>query len=172
MRAVTRALAVAGVGASLLVAGCGRPGTSAAGGSGPSSVPTNHAVTRCVTPKLTSSGYPGPAKTFTITGQDSGKTFCVTAGTSFYVFLHGTSTHLWGPIQPDSSVLARRASGVMELAIGFTGGFFQASRLGTATLTSVRTPCVAKPEAAVASSGRHCSAATLFKVTIVVRGKM
>lgn len=170
MRTVTRFMAMAGIGASLLVAGCGRPGTSSgsAAGTASASSSSQHAV-QCVTPKLHSSGLPGPAKTFTITEKDAGQTYCVTAGTEFYVFLHGTVTSPWGPITPSADVVRHKASGVMSLARGVTGGFFQASKLGTVGLTAYRKPC-AGPTSGTAAP--QCSPKNVFKVTIVVRGKM
>ncbi len=167
MRIVTRFMAVAGIGASLLVAGCGRPGTSSgSGGSGGAASSPSHKTVRCVTPKLGASGLPGPARTFTLSEQDSGKTYCVTAGAEFYVFLHGTAAQPWGPITPSTGAVQHRASGVMSLAIGVTGGFFQATRLGTVTLTSYRKPC-----SGPAGGASQCGPKNVFKVTFVVHGK-
>lgn len=164
MRAMTRAFAIAGIGVSVLIAGCGQQSTSASGQPGTGS--SSRAAVGCVTPKLTQ-----PGKTFTITEKDTGKAFCIVSGTGVFVFLHGTPTHAWTHIQPSSAGLAPRASGVMMLARGVTGGYFVATRLGTVTLTSTRTPCLVA-EKSVSPGGLHCTPGTLFRVTFLVRGKM
>ncbi|MHB1593158.1 MAG: hypothetical protein ACYCO9_22280 [Streptosporangiaceae bacterium] len=164
MRTVTRFMAVAGIGAALLVAGCGRPGTSSGGSAAASS--SSRPAVRCITPQLSASGLPGPARTFTLSERDSGKTYCVTAGTEFYVFLHGTAAQPWGAITPSTGAVQHRASGVMTLALGVTGGFFQATRLGTVTLTSYRKPC-----SGPAGGASQCGPKNVFKVTFVVHGK-
>jgi hypothetical protein len=183
MRRLALIAAVAAIGASVMTAGCGTqqtPGTGQAGSgspdpasSGPAAPAASPSATaapavagKCVTPKLNQ-----PARTFTITNADSGKSFCVLAGTGIYVFLRGTPAHMWMRIQPSSAVIEPRASGVMTLIRGVTGGFFAATRLGVATLSSTIAPCHAAPGKA-APGVRGCSTATIFRVTVLVRGRM
>ncbi len=142
-------MAAAGIAALMIAtAGCGQQ--HAPQGSGRSPAPVD-----CVRPTLT-----GRAKVFSITQQDNGKTYCVTAGTGILVFLRGTLAHKWAPIQPSSGAIAPRPSGLMSLAIGVTGGFFRALHPGKATLTSVRDPCHA--------AGAGCPPGTSFTVTVLV----
>jgi len=188
--------AVAAFGASVVATGCGTqqtPGTGQAGsgssGTAPSATPASTAPTgsapsaaaspalarKCVTPRLNEPRrtftITNPGGTFTITNKDNGDQFCVLAGTGIYVFLHGTPAHMWTRIQPDSPVIQPRASGVMTLMRGVTGGYFVAARLGVATLSSTIAPChVAPVKAAPGAPG--CSTATIFRVTVLVRGRL
>ena len=100
---------------------------------------------------------------FDIGDSDNGKTFCVATGTGIYVFLHSghTQAHLWRGIHSSSGALEGRASGMMTLARGVTGGYFGAARPGTATLTSTRSPCQA--------AGSSFATRLHFKDTVVVR---
>jgi hypothetical protein len=152
------------IGASGLAAGCASsvgPGAAkTAGSSSPSQAapsqagPSGTALTKCVTPKLIA-----PGRTFTISLADNGKSFCVTAGTGAFVFLHGTAAHLWTVIHPSSAALQRRPSGVMALTVGTTGGYFVATQPGVATLTSTRMPC------------QKTCIGQVFRVTLVISGR-
>src|SRR5215472_18700725 len=102
----------------------------------------------------------GPAKRISIGRADNGKTLCVNAGTGMFVFLHGTQSRRWAPLHSSSGALVVKPSGMMSLAVGVTGGYFVAMRAGTATLTSVRSPCHV--------GGSGCPAGTSFKVTVLV----
>ncbi len=142
----------AGIAALIIaMAGCGHQHAPQGGGRSPTPV-------TCVHPTPA-----GRAKIFSITKGDNGKTYCVTVGTGVLVFLHGTLARKWAPIQPSSGVLVARPSGMMSLVVGVTGGFFRALHPGTATLTSVRSPCRA--------FGAGCPAGSSFRVTVLVSGK-
>lgn len=167
MRGMSRGLVVAVLSLGLMAVGCGRVPSGQKTSAQPS--PGGSPSVSCVTPKLTN-----PGRTFTITEKDSGRVFCVVSGTGIYVFLHGTRANPWGPITPSSPGLRRRASGVMTLPVGVTGGYFQAASLGTVKLTSVRRACPS-PSGSPATPGSVapvCGAERLFAVTFVVRGKM
>lgn len=158
MRARALLAAMTAIGIAALSAGCGQLHASGTGSGTPKKL-------GCVTPRLRSD------QTFTISDKDNGKTFCVVAGDRFYVFLHGSLTRKWSPIHPSSAAIAPRPSGVMALAVGVTGGYFQAARTGTATLTSARTPC--KPGLGPQANGPvNCAQHNRFKVTVVIRGTM
>jgi hypothetical protein len=144
---------------TLVIAGCGVKTTPGAAGD-----PTRTPIpTECVTPKLTQ-----PGKTFTITEKDNGKTYCIVAGTSMFVFLHGTPSRMWLPINLSSAVLTPRPSGIFTLARGVRGAYYLAARIGTVTLTSSRLPC----RSAAAAGSTACAPANLFRVTILIRGRM
>lgn len=161
MRARALIAAVAAIGVSALAAGCGQlpaPGATAAGG--------RPAKVGCVTPKLDSS------KTFTITDKNNGEAFCVVAGDHFFVFLHGSLASKWGPIHPSSAAVSPLPSGVMSLAVGVTGGYFEAKRTGTVLMTSIKMPCV-KPGLGPEPAGSvKCLTGGHFKVTLLIRGRM
>lgn len=161
MRARALVAAAVAIGLSALAAGCGQlhaPGAKTAGG--------RPAKVACVTPKL------GSSKTFTITEKNNGEAFCVVSGDRFYVFLHGSLTSKWAPIHPSSAAVSSLPSGMMTLAVGVTGGYFEAKRTGTVTLTSVRMPCV-KPGLGPEPTGAvKCPTGGHFKVTLLIRGRM
>jgi hypothetical protein len=152
------AMAVA-VGA-VMIAGCGVKTVSATVPPGTTRAPVS---SDCVTPKLTQSG-----KTFTITEKDNGKTYCVLAGTSMFVFLHGTPSRMWSHVKASSGALQPRPSGVFSLARGVTGAYYLAARLGHATLESSRLLC----HPAASAGQATCGAESLFRVTILIRGRM
>lgn len=169
------------------------PASPAPGSPAPGSPATGTAG--CLTPKPA-----GPFRAVTITERDNGKSFCVQAGTDIFVLLHGTPARLWGPIRLSSPVLQRRVSGVLALMRGETGGFFTAARLGSATVTSTLAPCPgtspSPPGPSPAGSPRpgppaagspppgspppgspppgspRCTVLILFRVTVLVRGRM
>jgi hypothetical protein len=141
---------------ALVITGCGARTTAA----GP---PGNPVPSRCVTPKLTA-----PGKTFTITEKDSGKTYCVIAGTKMFVFLHSSPSRMWSPIHASSAALQPQPSGIFTLARGVTAAHYLAARLGRTTVESRRVPCHPTTEANHAT----CGAANVFRVTILIRGKM
>lgn len=141
---------------ALVIAGCGVRATA-------DSPPGNPQPTGCVTPRLTQSG-----KTFTITEKDNGKSYCVLAGTSMFVFLHSTPSRMWSHVNASSAVLQPRPSGVFSLARGVTGAYYLAARLGHATLESSRPPC----HPAASASQATCGVKNSFLVTILIRGRM
>jgi hypothetical protein len=161
MRGTSLIATAAAIGVTLLVVSCGQqhaPGSGTAGVA-----PSGSAQARCVTPKLTS-----PGRSFTITDKDNGKSFCVTAGTGVFIFLHGAPVRMWAQIKPSSAAIQPRPSGKMTLARGVTGGYFVATRTGAAFLMSVRTPCHVRTALASAS---HCTVQSEFRVKLVIRGK-
>lgn len=157
--------AMAGAVGALLIAGCGLH--SSPGHEAPGSPPGNPVVAPlagCVTPKLTA-----PARSFDITEKDNGKTYCVVAGTSMFVFLHSAYSNLWSQIRASSSALQPRPSGMMSLARGVTGAYFLASKLGQVTLESHRAPC---HPAAMPSNQGACRGPTVFRVTVRILGRL
>lgn len=150
------ATAVAIAAGTSVLAGCGT--LSSAGGKAPGAPVAARA---CVRPSLA-----GPGKSFAITEQDNGKSYCVVAGTSMFVFLHSDPSRMWSPIHSTSAALQPRPSGVMTLARGVTGAYFFATRLGRATVESSRAPCAA----ASAAGATPCPAQTSFTVTVLVLG--
>jgi len=148
MRGTSLAVATV-VAASALAAGCGQPVSIG------SSVPKLQA--RCVTPRLAASG-----RTFTITEKDNGKSFCISSGTGVFVILHGTPTRMWAHLRPSSAAVQPRPNGRLMLMRGVTGGYFVATRLGTVTLTSSRSPC--------RSGGMQCTEQSFFRVRLMIRG--
>lgn len=154
VRARKTMAAVIGVAA---IAGCGVQATSGPP-TGPAASGGTPGTVTCVTPKLS-----GASKTFRITEKDNGKSYCVVAGTSMFVFLHSSPSHLWSPIRASSAALQPRPSGVFSLALGVTGGYFLAARLGQASLTSHRAACHA--------GQKQCSP-TAFRVTVLIRGTL
>ena len=110
-----------------------------------------------------------PARSFVITEKDNGKSYCVVAGTSMFVFLHSGYSNLWSRIRVSSAALQPRPSGVMSLARGVTGASFLASKLGQATLESHRAPC---HPAAMPSNQGACRGPTAFRVTVRILGRL
>lgn len=104
-----------------------------------------------------------------LTNVDNHGSFCVLRGTGIFVFLHKSTPVAWTLIQSSSAAVERRPSGVMSLARGVTGGFFEAVAVGTANLTSIapRCPVGPRPGKARVHSGR-CPAPLRFKVTVHV----
>jgi hypothetical protein len=134
-------------------------GSNPAGGSpGPATrSPGTPVAARCSWPVVHL-----PGRTITLTNSANGKSVCVRRGTRIYVFLHGSQSRRWAPIEATSPVLTRVPSGVLTLMIGVTGGFFQAKKTGTAELTSTRAPCLQKHAL--------CSRQSSFRVTVQVSG--
>lgn len=166
--------AIAAIAVLLVIgcAGCGLPkgGTAGGGQAPPSTSATAPAMpvgrhVRCVHLMAT----PG-RKTVSLTSADNHGSFCVPRGAGIFVFLHKSTPVAWAPIQSSSAALQRRPSGVMSLARGVTGAFFEATRVGTASLRSFEPRCLIRPragKAAVHSSGR-CPAPLRFEVTVYV----
>jgi hypothetical protein len=148
MRRTAIRLAALMLAGAVVIAGCGTRHEPRAAGRSPVPVP-------CVRPTPE-----GRAKSFTITQKDNGTRYCMTVGTSVFVFLHGSLARKWAPITPSSGAVAARPSGMMSLTVGATGGFFLAMRPGMARLTSVRSPC--------RSAGSGCPPGTSFTVTVLV----
>ncbi|HVB44583.1 MAG TPA: hypothetical protein VNF47_18045 [Streptosporangiaceae bacterium] len=171
MRGTLLGAAALALAASVVTAGCGIPQDSASRSASAGANGRAAAHANCVTPKLSAPVRDFTAPNFTITNKDNGKSFCVQAGTGIFVFLHGTPAVQWTRIQPSSSVLAPKASGVMMLMRGVTGGFFVTAKLGTATLTSTKPPCQASSGSARPGMS-HCTVQTVFRVTVLVLGRM
>jgi hypothetical protein len=92
----------------------------------------------------------------------------VLAGTSMFVFLHGAPSRMWAHVNASSQALQPRPSGVFSLARGVTGAYYLAAKLGHVTLESSRLPC----HPAASASQATCGAKNLFRVTILIRGRM
>jgi hypothetical protein len=103
--------------------------------------------------------------TVSLTNLDNHGSFCVRHGTGIFVFLRQSTPVLWAPIQSSSAVLERRPSGVLALTRGETGGFFEAAKVGQATLRSYEPRCPNGPHPSRAS---RCPAPLRFAVTIDV----
>lgn len=146
-------------------AGQASPGGSASPSRSPSTpaVPVKRQV-RCVHLRTT----PGQ-RTVSLTNVDNHGSFCVLRGTGIFVFLHKSTSVAWALIQSTSAAVERRPSGVMSLARGVTGGFFEAAQAGTANLTSFEPRCPVGPRTGKAGvhSG-HCPAPLRFEVTVHV----
>lgn len=131
------------------------PGSSQGSGA-PGEGPVAKTPVNCVTPVLSQGS-------FTLTEHDNGKTFCVTVGTSFFVFLHGSLAHKWSHPTPSSSDLVSKPSGVFTLPVGVTGGRFEATRTGKVSLVSARAGC---------GQPGQCAGPSSFAVRLVILGKM
>jgi hypothetical protein len=172
MRHTAIATSAAGLAVVALTAGCGvqtlgggagsRHGGSGSPAAAPSSSPGGAPVgsTRCVLPRRGAE-----RTTITLTNADDKKVLCVLPGVGVFVALHGTPKAFWAAVVSSSAALQRRPNGALSLPVGVTGAFFVAVAPGTATLTSTRRPCPAKPpERAVA----RCVQLIRFSVTIKV----
>ena len=104
-------------------------------------------------------------RTVSLTNGDNHGSFCVLLGTGVFVFLRESTPVLWAPIKSSSVALERRPSGVMSLARGETGGFFEAATTGRASLTSYEPRCPSGPHPSRAS---RCPAPLRFAVTVYV----
>jgi hypothetical protein len=187
MRTVPVVAAAVIVGAAI-VSGCGQvhggvvapppPSATSSGGSSGSSGPLSGAsgsgggqVAACH-----GTGSLPRARSLTITAADNGKRYCVPRGTSLAVFLKGTPSRKWAPIQASSDVLKPSANGELALALGVTGASFLAARTGTAVIHSAQPVCAAgvpprktTPGAGTAGSGSmSCTAMLAFRVTVTV----
>jgi hypothetical protein len=159
-------LAAAVIGAAAVLSGCGQqhgtgvgvaapaPSTSTATGPGPSA--------------LCRGGRPATHGRLTITGAESGLSFCVTRGTNVAVFLKsGTPARKWSPIKASGTALRPSANGELALALGVTGASFAAVRPGTAIITSGRPAC-GPGDTASSTGSMSCTAILAFRVTVTV----
>jgi|GEM_PF-5868203 len=142
-------------------------GTLAGGCAGGTSAPARPAPASAgaaATPSTATCATIAPAGVaLTLTDKDNGRTFCVHAGTRVEVLLQGTAAEHWSVVGATGGVLAPAASGKGTLLVGETGGFFDATRTGTAVVDSYRQPCTENaPQAAACDSTHH------FRVTVVV----
>jgi hypothetical protein len=158
-------LAAAVIGAAAVLSGCGQqhPATGPAAPKPPSG--SSSAVS------VACGGRPVAHGKLTITGADSGASFCVTRGTNVTVFLKGTPARKWAPIKASSSVLRPSANGELALALGVTGASFAAARLGTVAITSSRPACgrSSPPGDGAAGTGTlSCQAILAFRATVTV----
>lgn len=161
MRSVRVSATAVIIGVSALTAGCGQPGAAA---SGPASTP---AAVTCGT----AVAVLGPGRTLTLGTADNRRSYCVKRGTGVLIYLRGTATDMWSELTSSSAALRPSANGHLSLALGVTGGYFVASRPGTAVITSARGRCrqASSPSSAPAASGQaSCGPAELFRVTIAV----
>jgi hypothetical protein len=99
----------------------------------------------------------------TITDADNGRVICVSVGTRIEVYLHGSVENPWRPIVASGLPLATAVSGKGTLALGVTGGFFNAVHAGPAGISSARDLC---PSPSAGSAG--CNSLAAFNVTIQV----
>ncbi len=160
MNIVLKMVLLVATGAGLMTAGCGTspapPGGIATGHvTGRSAGPAAATVLACVTPVLESGS-------FSVTERDNGRTYCVTTGSSVYVFLHGTLARGWDPPRATSADLAARPSGMFSLPVGVTAGLFLAVRPGTVSLISARAGC---------GSAGHCTGPSGFRIRLVIRAQ-
>jgi hypothetical protein len=142
-------LLAAAVGLLAGLAGCGRA-ASGPERPGPAGTPTG-------------ASCPASSATVTLTEADNGRAICLAPGTRIEVYLHGSDTAPWSPIQLDGAALRPVASGKGALARDVTGGFFAAERAGTARLSSSRPACPSAPAGAV-----RCGAEQGFQVEVTV----
>jgi hypothetical protein len=90
-----------------------------------------------------------------ITRADNGKTLCARPGTAVLVLLaNAGQIQSTGPLTPRPKILP-------TLIHGETGAAFEASSPGTATITSVISPCGS-------GSGVHCMLLLFFHVTVKI----
>lgn len=120
-------------------------------------------------------GGPGPATTpseptcaassatLTLTEADSGRSFCLAPGTRIEVYLHGTQTAQWSPIQLAGPALRAAVSGKRALARDVTGGFYDATTDGEAQLSSSRPACPTSTPGTM-----RCGAEQSFRVDVIV----
>jgi hypothetical protein len=103
------------------LAGCGQatPGPAT---PGPAGTPTG-------------ASCPASPATVALTEADNGRSICLARGSRIEVYLHGSATAPWSPIQLDGAALRPVASGKGALALGVTGGFFATETAGTARLS-------------------------------------
>lgn len=175
-----RAIAALTVLLVLGCAGCGLQNGATTGHQPPVRHPTRHRTTTPLpshSPKapvnlpvscVHLSSSPGQ-RTVSLTNVDNHGSFCVLRGTGVFVFLRASTAVLWAPIRSNSAALERRPSGVLSLTRGETGGFFEATEVGTATLTSFEPRCPSGPHPGARSGGR-CPAPLRFAVTVHVLG--
>ena len=156
------------IGLAALISGCGqRAGSGAAAPAPAASRPASVAVCRGAQPAK-------HASKLTITAADNGESLCVSRGTNVAVFLKGTPTRKWEPIQASSAVLRSSANGERTLPIGVTGASFAAAQPGTAVITSGRPVCgpAAPPQGSTPGTGGsgtvECGAILAFRVTVTV----
>lgn len=147
------------VAAGLLAAGCGTAqapsgaggtggGTGGGAGAGPAA-----SMVACVSPALRDG-------TFSLSEHDNGRTYCVSVGTKFYVFLHGSLAHRWDGLRPSSADLVSLPSGMFSLPIGVTAGLFRAAHPGTVSLVSTRAGC---------GNAGQCAGPASFRVRLVIQ---
>jgi len=161
------------IAALLMLVGCGlQAGGSAGGPKAPSTSSSAPSATPTATPTVPVTPFhcvrlkASPAlRTVSLTYADNHGSFCVLRGTGVFVFLRESTPVLWAPIKSSSVALERRPSGVMSLARGETGGFFEAAKTGRASLTSYEPRCPSGPHPSRAS---RCPAPLRFAVTVYV----
>jgi len=137
-----------------VLAGCAHG--SAVPGSSPSSARPSAAPAACT-------GDPGTTR-LVLTDADNGARRCLAPAGVVEVYLHGTATDRWSPLQLTGTGLRVAPSGKGALAVGVTAGFYAGTGPGEAQLQAFRSPCTA---ADPASSG--CDGAHLVRITIVLR---
>jgi hypothetical protein len=159
-------LAAAAIGAAAVLSGCGQQHGTGAGAAAPAS--SSSPATGPGPSALCAGGRPAAhGSRLTITGADSGSSFCVTRGTNVTVFLKGTPARKWSPIKASGSALRPSANGELALALGVTGASFAAVQPGTAIITSGRPAC-GPGETASGTGSMSCNAILAFRVTVTV----
>ena len=158
-------LSAVAIGAAAVLSGCGQQHGTGAGAAPPA--PSSSATAGPGPSALCAGGRPARHARLTITGADSGSSFCVTRGTNVTVFLKGTPARKWSPIKAAGSALRPSASGELALALGVTGASFAAVRSGTAIITSGRPAC-GPGDTASSTGSMSCTAILAFRVTVTV----
>ena len=153
-------LTAAVISTAVVLSGCGQQHGTGVGVAAPPPSPGSGSSGSCP------GGRPATHGKLTITGAESGASFCVTRGTNVVVFLKGTPARKWSPIHASSGVLRPSANGELALALGVTGASFEAARPGTAVITSGRPAC--GPGETASGGSLSCDAILAFRATVTV----
>jgi hypothetical protein len=98
-----------------------------------------------------------------LTDTDNGSRRCLSAAGVVEVYLHGTATDRWSPVELAGTGLRTVASGKSALPIGVTAGFFAGTSPGEAQLTAFRSPCVTADPVSPGCDGSH-----VIRITVVL----
>jgi hypothetical protein len=158
-------LAAVVISAAVVLSGCGQQHGTGVGVAAPA--PSSSPATGPGPSALCPGGRPATHPRLTITGADSGSSFCVTRGTNVTVFLKGTPARKWSPIKATGNALRPSANGELALALGVTGASFAAVEPGTTIITSGRPAC-GPGETASGTGSMSCNAILAFRVTVTV----
>lgn len=157
MRRTIPHTALALVGLTLVLAGCG--GRSGSGGSGSVSSSPTPTTSPATGP---TSGPTGCAAASTLSVRDSGRTVCLAVGETVRISLDGTAKRPWKPVTVKGSGLQAVNSGFV-LQPGDASAAYKAVSPGKARLQSTRPLCAAQ-------TGRvSCLGIQEWWVTVVVR---
>ncbi|MFR0358149.1 hypothetical protein [Streptomyces sediminimaris] len=159
MRRTIPHTALALVGLTLVLAGCG--GQSGSGKGGSSSVSSSPTPTTSPASGPTSSPT-GCAPASALSVRDSGRTVCLAVGGTVRISLDGTAKRPWKPVTVKGSGLQATNSGFV-LQPGDASAAYKAVSPGKARLQSTRPLCAAQ-------TGRvSCLGLQEWWVTVVVR---